>query len=193
MFDGLDQECGVEGLLREIELLDAARVHGEVVPARGRHGAVVEIDAFELPALRTELRQEVEMEPIAAPDVDDASGCRQIAEGVQEAAGFEATPHGVHDTEPVLGECERVVVVGVDAIELRRDRPTIEIHDSTLDAPHREEAVRRRPVFEIGTGPDGFGIASSTDATGRGLGHQRTGGHGLTNSCSIAAMVRSAA
>ena len=58
------------------------------------------------------------MEPVAAADVEDARVRREGRGTSQQAAGLEAATHLVHEAEAVLGEVERVVVVGVDAVEL---------------------------------------------------------------------------
>ena len=122
VLDRLDQDREVVAVGDEVELLDRAAVHEQPACLGGVGGATVEVHAFELPARLAELAEQVEVEAVAAPDVEDRRVGGQRAARREQAAGLEPAADAVDEAEVVFGERERVVVVRVDRAQLGAHR-----------------------------------------------------------------------
>jgi len=172
VLDGLDEQDEIDAAWFDLGVAQRRLMDVDATPGRDVGSTGVGLDALQRPSGLTEPAEEVEVEPIAAADVDDQRISREVTCGPQHPTGFEPAPHIMDEPEAFLGEVERVIVGWVDAFEFGFGGTGVEKHEAACRAANDEKGVRTRPVLEVLTDTDGLDIARPTDVTHHRLGRE---------------------
>src|SRR5581483_9155407 len=149
VLDGGDQEHEVGLAFGKRDVLNRTPVDEKAPAARGLDRPVARVDAFEGPSRAAVFPQELQVEAVAAPDIQDPGLGSERPAARQQALRLQAATNLVDEPELPFREVERVIVDRIDATQIAGVRPRIQVDQAATPAADGQEAVRARAILEV--------------------------------------------